>query len=74
MVTFGPGENMFICNGGTIPPIYDKIWIVKLINEGITFILAPRKGIINMREYSDEWTGSKLIALLVKDFALYFSV
>ena len=74
MVIFGPGENMFICNGGTIPPIYDKIWIAKLINEGIMFILALRKGIINMREYSGRWSGSKLTALLVKDSALYFLV
>ena len=74
MVIFGPGENMFICNGGTIPPIYDKIWIAKLINEGIMFVLALRKGIINMREYSGRWSGSKLTALLVKDSALYFLV
>ncbi|PAV16680.1 hypothetical protein PNOK_0830000 [Pyrrhoderma noxium] len=74
MVIFGPGENMFICNGGTIPPIYDKIWIAKLINEGIMFILALRKGIINMREYNGRWSGSKLTALLVKDSALYFLV
>ena len=74
IVVFGPGEDIFICNGGTFPPIYDKIWIVKLINEGIMFILALRKGIINMREYSGRWTGSKLTALLVKDSASYFLV
>ena len=72
MAIFGLGEDVFICNGGTIPPIYDKIWIAKLINEGIMFILALRKGILNMREYSSRRTGSRLTALLVKDSASYF--
>ena len=74
MVVFGPGEDMFICNGGTNPPIYDKIWIAKLIDEDIMFILALRKGIINMREYRGRWMGSKLTDLLVKVSVLYFLV
>ena len=36
------------------------------------FILALFKGIITMREYSGRWTGSKLIALLVKGSTRYF--
>ena len=52
MVIFGPGEVVLNCNGRIIPPINDKILITKLINEGIVLILALRKGIINMREYS----------------------
>lgn len=74
MVIFGPGEVVLNCNGRMIPPINDKILITKLINEGIVLILALRKGIVNMREYSGRWTRSKLTALLVKDSALYFLV
>lgn len=50
MVILGSGEDTFICNGRTLILIYEKIWIVKLINEGIMSILALCKGIINTRE------------------------
>ena len=74
MVVFGPGEDMFIYNGGTFPPIYDKIWIAKLINEGIAFIPALRKGIINMKEYRGRRAGNKFTSLIAKDSVLYFLV
>ena len=71
MVVFGPGEDMFICNGGTNPPIYDKIWIAKLIDEDIMFILALRKGIINMREYRGRRAGTSSPTLLLR--TLYYT-
>ena len=71
MVVFGPGEDMFIYNGGTFPPVYDKIWIAKLINEGIAFIPALRKEIINMREYRGRRAGTSSPTLLLR--TLYYT-
>ena len=73
-VYLGPGTNMYICNGSTLPAIYDKIFVAKLVNEAIMFILAVYKGISSLKQYKGPGTASKLLVVLVKDSALYFLV
>ena len=50
MVIFGSGKDTFIYNGRALILIYEKIRIVKLINEGIMSMLTLCKGIINTRK------------------------
>ena len=74
LVTFGPGTDMYICNGSALPPVYDKIWVAKLVNEALMFLLAFNKGMRSLREFKGMGAAGKLMALLVKDSVLYFFV
>ncbi|OCB90483.1 hypothetical protein A7U60_g2274 [Sanghuangporus baumii] len=74
MTYLGPGADMYICEGSTLPPVYDKIWVAKLANEALMFLLALHKGIQSLKQYKGMGAASQLMVLLVKDSILYFLV
>ncbi|KAL5503828.1 hypothetical protein ACEPAH_7899 [Sanghuangporus vaninii] len=74
MTYLGSGADMYICEGSTLPPVYDKIWVAKLVNEALMFLLALHKGMQSLKQYKGMGAASQLMVLLVKDSILYFLV
>ena len=74
MTYLGPGVDMYICEGSTLPAVYDKIWVAKLVNEALMFLLALWQGIQSLKQYEGMGAASRLMTLLVKDSILYFLV
>ena len=73
MLYLGPKTNMYMCSiVSTLPPLYGKIWVAKLVNEGIMFGLALTRGIRSLREVKGMTKANRLMVVLVKDSILYF--